>query len=238
MRYVPDKKGRFKERPHYDPKELDIEFERIVVDFLRSKNGVVIFPISTDDLTVLIERDTEDFDAYADLSEYGQGVEGVTEFRKDKKPVVKISKDLMNSDSHENRVRTTLTHEYGHVHLHGPLFAMEDKSPSLFDEPKKSDIIACKRETMINAPQVDWMEWQAGYACGAILMPATFVRKAVSEYRKSTGIYGAVPALSPEGQKMIELIMAAFQVSRDAARVRLSVLDVLGNAPAMASLAL
>ena len=30
----------------------------------------------------------------------------------------------------------------------------------------------CHRDNMIGASERDWMEWQAGYACGAILMPA------------------------------------------------------------------
>jgi hypothetical protein len=31
----------------------------------------------------------------------------------------------------------------------------------------------CKRDGIINARQSDWTEWQAGYACGALLMPAS-----------------------------------------------------------------
>ena len=237
MKYVPDRTGRFSERPHYEAKELDVMFERVVVEFLKKRHGTIAFPFTTEDLTVLIEQDTEDLDVYADLSEYGAGVEGVTEFRIGKKPKVRISQTLTTSDSHENRVRTTLTHEYGHVHLHTHLFQMQ--SPGLFDEPKKSaapNVIACKRDTMINAAQTDWMEWQAGYACGAILMPASYVRKVAADYQKNVGLYGATSATSEHGKKMIELIVEKFQVSHDAARVRLSVLGILGHAPAMASL--
>ena len=68
MRYVPDRTGRFAERPHYADAELDRIFERLVTEFLKAHRGKITFPISTDDLTVLIERDTEDLDAYADLS--------------------------------------------------------------------------------------------------------------------------------------------------------------------------
>jgi hypothetical protein len=80
MRYVPDRTGRFAERPHYEGAELDRIFERLVTEFLEAHRGKIAFPITTDDLTVLIERDTEDLDAYADLSAYGSDVEGVTEF--------------------------------------------------------------------------------------------------------------------------------------------------------------
>lgn len=33
MRYVKDKTGRFNERPHYEPQELDHACEKIIVDF-------------------------------------------------------------------------------------------------------------------------------------------------------------------------------------------------------------
>jgi len=238
MRYVRDQTGRFVERPHYEPKELDTTFERIVTDFLRARHGKVEFPITTDDLTVLIERDTQDLDVFADLQSYGRGVEGVTEFRPGKKPVVRISQDLGNSESRENRLRTTLTHEYGHVHLHGHLFEMNVTGPTLFDAAAKPGIIACKRDTMINAARTDWMEWQAGYACGAMLMPASRARTFLEQYRKDANLYGPVPATSAQGQHLIDLIVSRFQVSRDAARVRLSVLGFLGAAQAIGSLRL
>jgi len=125
MRYVRDQTGRFPERPHYEPKEIDTLFEHIVVGFLKARHGQVEFPFTTEDLTVLIEQETADLDPYADLSGYGAGVEGVTEFWPGRKPSVKIAKELAESDRRENRYRTTLSHEYGHVRLHGYLLAWE-----------------------------------------------------------------------------------------------------------------
>src|SRR2546426_560360 len=113
MILVPDKTGRFSERPHYDARELDEECERIVSDFMRKKYGKVVYPIPTDGLTLLIERDAADLDLGADLSAEGSEVHGVTEFFPGTKPSVRIAREL--SDNHsENRLRTTLTHEYGH----------------------------------------------------------------------------------------------------------------------------
>jgi hypothetical protein len=235
MRYVRDRTGRFAERPHYEGAELDRIFERLVSEFLKAHRGKVEFPITTDDLTVLIERDTEDLDSYADLSAYGSDVEGVTEFVPRRKPRVRIAQDLASHENRENRYRTTLTHEYGHVHLHGYLFAL-GASAGLFGAPAKADVIACKRETMITAKPTDWMEWQAGYACGAILMPASRVKAVADDYRTGADIYGPVPAATDHGRAMIERLVENFQVSRDAARVRLSVLGVLGAAPAAGSL--
>lgn len=231
MRYVPDRTRRFAERPHYEPQEIDVMFERIVAQFLKRRHGKVEFPIATDDLTVLIEEDTESLDPYADLSVYGEGVEGVTEFFPERQPIVRISKDLAEAESRENRYRTTLTHEYGHVRLHAYLFAAA-ASPGLFGDIRKPDVIRCKRDTIVTASQTDWMEWQAGYACGAVLMPSTHVRQAADNYRRKAGLYGPVPAHGQHGRAMIESVMARFQVSRDAARVRLSVLGILGAAAA------
>ena len=46
MKYVRDNLHGFRERPHYDPAELDGMFEKIVADFLRQKYGKVEFPIT------------------------------------------------------------------------------------------------------------------------------------------------------------------------------------------------
>jgi hypothetical protein len=67
-------------------------------------------------------------------------------------------------------------------------------------------------------------------------MPASHVKAAVDDYRKDADIYGPVPAATEHGGAMIEQLVENFQVSRDAARVRLSVLGVLGAAPAAGSL--
>lgn len=88
MKYVRDTLHGFRERPHYEPAELDSMFEKIVVDFLRQKHGKAEFPITTEDITVLIERDVSDLDQYADLTSYGSNVEGVTEFVRSGTPKV------------------------------------------------------------------------------------------------------------------------------------------------------
>ena len=62
MRYVRDTTGRFPERPHYEPGELDGECEAVIVSFMRERCGQVVYPAPTDVLTRLIERDAEDLD--------------------------------------------------------------------------------------------------------------------------------------------------------------------------------
>src|SRR5581483_3412369 len=165
MKWVQDRTGRFARRPHYLPEELDEECERIIVEFLTKKYGKAEFPVRTDDLTVLIEQKA-DLDSYADLSEEEGEVEGVTEFTPGQRPVVKIA-DRLNAPNMENRLRTTLTHEWGHVHFHQFMFDVDAKPRSLFGDDAPAVSNKCKRDKIIGASETDWMEWQAGYVCGA-----------------------------------------------------------------------
>lgn len=236
VRLVRDTTGRFSQRPHYEPQELDRECEQIITKFLKDKHGKVDFPVTTDDLTLLIERDTSDFDSYADLSQYGTEVEGVTEFKKFGKPAVKIAAGLANDARRENRLRTTLTHEYGHVHFHAYLWQVEPPTADLLRQNPHANKQICKRDGILNAAQSDWMEWQAGYVSGAILMPVSRLRQIVGPYVEANGLFGAVGARGAHGQALIEQVQKEFQVSADAARVRLFKLNIFGAEDAGPSL--
>jgi len=122
MKWVADSSGRFAWRPHYDQEELDRECEGLVSGFLLAKNGVTGFPVSTDDLAVLVEQSTSDLDLYADLSGLGEDVEGITDYFHDSKPAVRITRKLSRPEAGEQRLRTTLAHEYGHVKFHSFLW--------------------------------------------------------------------------------------------------------------------
>jgi hypothetical protein len=231
---VRDRTGRFPERPHYEPAELDVECERFVTDFLSERHGRVQWPVMTDDLMCLLEREVADLDLYADLSDEGADVEGVTEFRPGHKPRVRISAALATADHRAHRLRTTLTHELGHVHLHGFLFELRAARLDLFDTqtshhssttapvaPTQPLNQKCRRGGIINASEVDWMEWQAGYACGAFLMPAGPLRDVVRQHVRETKSLHELVAASPEGAALIARVAEHFDTSHDAARVRL-----------------
>lgn len=213
MKWLPDPKGRFERRPHYDSWELDSECEDIVEKFLQSLYGEARYPISTDDLTRLIEPYTDDFDSAADLSALGENVEGVTDFFLNTKPHVRIASHLWNR---ENRLRTTLAHEFGHVKFHNYLYQVEP-SLKLFVSATGGAPLQCKRED-VHGHQVDWMEWQAGYISGAILMPESALRTA------ARGVDG-------DSAAVLRAVVERFQVSRDAAQVRLSKLGLLTDQP-------
>lgn len=229
VRHIPDPTGRFVERPFWKEAELDRECERIIVTFLQRLRGKVEYPIGTEDLKTLIEEEVEDLDQYADLSSYGHDVEGITIFVPGRKPSVGISAALSEDDRRENRLRTTLTHEYGHVRFHGYLFEARQRQSSLFDlAPAQPEVVSCKRDRMIDAPATDWLEWQAGHVCGALLMPVSAVRRTLGPIHDRLGSSEPVRAASSAGEQMIEAVVEGYQVSREAARVRLTRLGYLG----------
>ncbi len=216
MKEVPDNTGRFGMRPHYEPAELDRACEAILAEFFRVR-GRIPTPIPTDDLTSLIERDVSDFDPGSDLSEYGSDVEGVTEFVRDGKPRVRIAGELAFDERRENRYRTTLTHEYGHVHFHAYLFDLAHPA----GRSGSSKIQVCKRETLLGAPRVDWMEWQAGYVCGALLMPASRVRRLVAAFQAQNGLDPTTTLSDADAMALAEVLREEFRVSKAAAQMRL-----------------
>jgi hypothetical protein len=226
MREVRDTTGRFALRPHYQPAELDRLCEALLAQFFKPTHGEIPIPIPTDDLTRLIERDVSDFDPGADLSEFGIDVEGVTEFRPGRKPRVRIAAELAYDERRQNRYRTTLTHEYGHVHFHGYLFAMQSPSGDLLQEARPA-VQVCKRDTIIDARNTDWMEWQAGYVSGALLMPISLIRKTAGGFQEQHGIFGPVGSATAEAAALIERVRSTYHVSADAARVRLTKLELL-----------
>ena len=236
VKYLPDKTGRFTQRPHYKPEQLDRECEDIITNFLTDRHGRVEFPVSTEDLTVLIEQSVEDLDQYADLSVYGTEVEGVTEFQAGRKPTVKIAAVLANDERRQNRLRTTLTHEFGHVRLHTYLWEFEPLDADLLRQSPHPTKQICKRDNILDVRQSDWMEWQAGYVSGSLLMPATHVRRVISAYREEENLFGALGVNGRYGGVLIHRLQQQFQVSAEAARVRLLELRLLAHTDAGPSL--
>jgi hypothetical protein len=192
VRYIPDTTGRFRLRPHYEQDELNRECEHTLTEFMREFYGELILPIPTDALTKLIERDTTDLDLYADLSREGADVEGMTNFYLHQKPKVRIAKKLSEEEWREHRLRTTLTHEYGHVKFHSHLWELEHSSLELFPESATKASARCKRSAIINGPATDWMEWQAGYVCGALLMPITPLKRLAAGFFEKHDCYSAL----------------------------------------------
>jgi hypothetical protein len=218
VKWIPDKTGRFRQRPFYTEDELDRICEDEITSFLRERHGTATFPVSTSDLTVMVEQHVADLDNGCDLP---AGQDGYTDFFPRERPKVTIASRLQQ-DYLENRLRTTLTHEYGHVRLHGFLFQLDDDLQHLFTGKPEEVQSRCKHETIEGrASVVDWMEWQAGYACGALLMPKTHLNTTVKNFRQERNIFADIGLSTDAGRALIALVMQNFQVSRDAAVVRL-----------------
>jgi len=220
VRYIRDTTGRFPTRPYYEADELDQECERIITKFMQERCGGLIMPIPTDVLTKLIERDAEDLDIYADLSAEGSDVQGVTDFYPGQKPRVRIAEEL-SQDRYEHRQRTTLSHEYCHVWFHKALWDHHLLSRPLFPDVAHGASPKCKREGILGAPMSDWMEWQAGYVCGALLMPRGILKELVAHFVEQQQLFCPLNVASAHAAMLTNTVAIHFDVSQEAARTRL-----------------
>ncbi|UPH71229.1 ImmA/IrrE family metallo-endopeptidase [Abyssibius alkaniclasticus] len=236
VKMIRDNTGRFAERPFYAARDLDNECERLIRDLLMKRKKKVEYPVSTEDLTVLIAMYDADLDPYADLSAYGADVEGVTEFFPNRGPKVSISERIAVDERRENRFRTTLTHEFGHVKFHGPLWARKFANGDLLERGMNANKEISKRDNILDAPQSDWMEWQAGYISGAPLMPATPVRRLVSDYCGPRELHGDIHVSTEHAAHLIQVVMEQFAVSEEAARIRLLKLSLITSTHGQPSL--
>jgi len=222
MKLLRDPLGRPIPRLYFDVDELDRECERIVTDFMDCYSAGFSLPIPTDDIIRMIEMEADDLDMYADLPEE---LDGYTDFFFEHQPRVRIAKRL-SDPRYENRLRMTLSHEFGHVHFHAPLWTdgriERDRRPA---EP----CWTCNRDTIVTAPENDWMEWQAAYIGGALLMPRETVRLLVPGIGMREAGALAVGADSDLGQAAILRVTKGCQVSRQAAQVRLVKLGLLSQ---------
>lgn len=224
--WVRDMTKRFRERPYYHAHEIDRECERIVAEFLLKHRGKIEYPLTNDDLAVLIEQHVDDLDIYADLSADGDDVEGVCRFFVGRKPIIQVAEPLTADTRRVNRLRTTLAHELGHAKLHDAVFQMTFAAGDLFDGQREARVV-CKRDSITNAPEVDWMEWQACYASGAFLMPKSAVAAHLEPEIRRTGRLPPFHVGDLIAPALVSSVAMAFQVSQDAARVRLTKLGYL-----------
>ena len=182
--------------------------------------GTAHKPLATDTLMVLIEERTADLDLYADLTAEGDDVEAVTDFVPGQRPRVRISARLTDSARREHRLRTTLAHELGHVVLHDFIWWFDQGV--LDAERARALSPRCHRRP--NLRTADWMEWQAGYMSGALLMPAARIRDELDDA-------APVWVRSARAKRRIERVTATFDVSVEAARVRLQQLGHVSQRP-------
>ncbi len=196
MKLLRDPLGRPIKRLYFKTEELDERCERIVAEFMDHRAGGFRLPIPTDDIIRMIEAEADDLDLYADLPE---SVDGYTDYFADRNPKVKISERL-SSPRYENRLRMTLGHEYGHVRFHAPLWR---KSGPDSDRRPAARSWRCERDTIVTAPENDWMEWQAAYISGALLMPRSYALVMAGEIAMRDGSKFPLDVDSEPGRAVI-----------------------------------
>jgi hypothetical protein len=210
VRWVRDTSGRFSRRPHYERDELEAVCGELLVQ-LRSLRPASDRPgVSTDDLTVLVESRASEVDLYA--SDLPAAIDGVTEFVVGARPRVRIAQTLSTQKRFATRLRTTLAHELAHVVLHDFLVWLDVPSPQQ----------RCGKQPSTEA--TDWMEWQANYFAGALLVPRAQVNL---EFGSAAGEW----TRSSRGRALVRRAQDVFDVSAPAASVRLQQLAYLSPRP-------
>ena len=149
--------------------ELDHSAAELLQKYSRWKGKAPAPPIDIEDiLEGLLSLTFEIVDLEKKLGV--QGVLGAAWFDEGR---VAVDQSL---ETQEGRFAFTLAHECGHWVIHRPQYEISKMELSLFASPKptKADAVVC-RSADRQAPA----EWQANQFAGRILMPPTFVRKAM-----------------------------------------------------------
>jgi len=175
-------------------------------------------------------------DQYADLD---SAILGVTEFRVGATPVVRINKDLTGiaiDDEHSpnymrGRWRATLAHEAAHIILHRRLFNLNPDQRDLFDSGEDDDetnrVQHClKRNLLFRGTASDWREVQANMGMAALLMPRPLFVQAFYEETGGENLSRGTADVTG----IVARLASRFQVSKQAAEIRLSTLQLVSAA--------
>ena len=187
------------------------------------------------DIESFVEELGARVDQYADLD---AATLGKTEFFTNKPPKISINRDLTGAmDDDEGprgirgRWRATIAHEGGHVLFHSVLFEVNSAQNGLFDfgESKDQPLVHClKKDVGFGRSSGDGREVQANMAMAALLMPRDIFRKVA--YRVISELTLGVANLvagSRAAAAVIEGISREFDVSKQAAGIRLQTLEIV-----------
>lgn len=149
---------------------------------------------------------------------------------------IMVEQGIINT--HEpGRFNFTLAHEAaGHLACHADVNISTGK---ICRQERGAVVFMCRPEGATHASNKlktpeDWLEWQADYMAGAILMPAATVPMAVSWILREAGVLGGDYGLrelrnNPRLQMYVaKHIGQIYRTSTSAARIRLQNLDLIG----------
>ncbi len=179
------------------------------------------------------------FDQYASLP---PDVLGQTDFRVGAPPLVMVNADLTGAALDDDdsplglkgRWRATVAHEACHVLFHRCLFNLSSQQGSLFGEDtdpieQPQRLQRClKRDVVYGHMGADWREVQANMGMAALLMPRELF---IAACRKELLRLGKdrVFANTSQADAIAAYLAKAFQVSRQAAIIRLKTLEMLAT---------
>jgi hypothetical protein len=220
------------------------EIETIAEDELRRAELMPSPDNPVTDLERLIEGHLKaQLDQYAQLPE---GVLGLTQFGP-RRPAVSISRALTEAAEEENpphpgqlgRWRATLAHEASHIFLHRYLFdpGMAPLTNRSLDGASTADgaVMRCLHRDVNDVStqdwkhisrKRDWREVQANRGMAALLMPSRAFKDVAYEQMTKLGL-GGMSSSPDSASTLASAIAAVFQVSRQAALIRLGTLQVV-----------
>ena len=179
------------------------------------------------------------FDQYASLP---ADVLGQTDFRIGAPPLVMVNADLTGAALDDDdsplglkgRWRATVAHEACHVLFHRCLFNLSSQQGSLFGddgdshEPAQRLQRCLKRDVVYGRMGADWREVQANMGMAALLMPRQLFIAVCQKQLVRLGT-DRIYTDTPEADAIAGHVAKAFQVSRQAAMIRLKTLEVLAT---------
>jgi Zn-dependent peptidase ImmA (M78 family) len=211
-------------RPVYFTREqLDDLCEKIIFDFCMERYGQELNPLPTEALLQLLDKYAHKIDQLAVLP---PGVHGVTHYYWDRNPDVQIAAELTRQHWRETRRRSTIAHECSHAIQHAPLW--RELGPENLEDGPVAQSCRCEYTDDSHDQWDEWMEWQARYMSGALLMPKSRVCRLAQKFAHDRGLKLPLRAESPPSSDLVEHMIIAFHVSRDAAMVRLKQLGLVG----------
>jgi IrrE N-terminal-like domain len=216
--WMADGTGRFRERPFFSLEGMDRHCERIVQLHNSRLYGQPVPGLRTDGLIRML-NDYADLHLYADVSKYGAAIEAVTCFETGEKPTVRVARELFFDRSQNNHLRFVLAHEFAHARFHGAAW----RRRWMTDE----DLVRCSPNRMLTLDVgYDWFEWQANFLGASTLMPKSQVECVVAAYFGGEELTG-VPRDSRDGHHLTDRVAELFEVSYEAANIRLCGLGYL-----------
>lgn len=206
--------GRFPRRPFYKREEIEVRAAEALQKCAEAASISIEHPLTDEILEILADYMTERFDISSDTTTYGVDVDGFTVFARHGKPSVVLNRDLA-APSWRLRRRFTIAHELGHVVLHQPLYERDERQLDLLVRKESVPVYCAKKDI---ERSIDWCEWQAGYFAGALLIPGRELNSFLTERAE---FVEPLTDGTTDADRLIARVSGEFDVSRDAARVRM-----------------